>query len=140
LGEPGTELNASTCYSNSQLFALACSGGSGSNPTVTLTTGTRVLVIVTAQIGTGGRWGSGGSVSFSLNGGDPSSADAVTFQPSTASNHGWGLHSASNMMQASTSTYLTVTPGANTFTLEYQSLGLGAASFANRTITVIPLD
>jgi hypothetical protein len=122
------------------MYAPACNGGSGTNPTVTLTTGTRVLVIVTAQIASGGKWGSGGSVSFSLNGGAASSADAVSFQPTTGSKHGWGWHSNNTMIQASTSTYLTVLPGANTFTLEYQSLGNGAASFANRTVTVIPLN
>ena len=99
-----------------------------------------MLVIVTAQIASGGRLGTGGSVSFSLNGGAASPADAVSFQPSQASGHGFGWQSNDNLIQASTSTYLTVTPGANTFTLEYQALGKGAASFANRSITVIPLN
>jgi len=131
--------NASVCYSNASTYAPACNGGSGTNPSVTLTTGTRVLVIVTAQISSAGRGGSGGSVSFSLNGGPASPADAVSYQSSSKdSGHEW--HSASDLMQASTSTFLTVSPGSNTFTLWYQTLGHGAAAFANRSITVIPLN
>ena len=95
--------------------------------------------MVTAQISSSWKWGSGGSVSFSLNGGAASSADAVSFQPSRG---GHEHHSSDGLMQASTSTFATVTPGANTFTLEYEIVGdgYGAASFANRTITVIPLN
>lgn len=133
--------NASVCYSNAAIYAPACNGGSGTNPSVTLTTGTRVLVIVTAQISSAGREGSGGSVSFSLNGTPASPADAVSYQSSSSNNnadHGW--HSAGNLMQASASTFLTVSPGSNTFTLWYQALGHGAAAFANRSITVIPLN
>jgi hypothetical protein len=107
---------------------------------VTLTTGTRVLVIVTAQISSAGKWRSGGSVSFSLNGTAASSADAVSYQPSGGSGYESEWHWASDLMQASTSTYLTVSPGSNTFTLWYQALGHDSAAFSNRSITVIPLN
>ena len=111
-----------------------------------MNTGARVLVIVTAQISSSGKWGSGGSVSFSLDGAAASSADAVSFQPSRGGSEGhiaarFMMHeNNSNSMQASTSSYVALTPGTHTFTLEYQSLGEGAASFSNRTITIIPLD
>lgn len=101
---------------------------------MTLTTGSRVLVIVTAQISA-----SGGSVSFSLNGAAASPADAVSWQPARGDDHG-GRFDDGELLQASTTTYLSVAPGTNTFSLAYEALGHGVAAFANRTITVVPLN
>ncbi|HEV1997572.1 MAG TPA: hypothetical protein VGR61_05515 [Candidatus Dormibacteraeota bacterium] len=99
-------------------------------PAVTLTTGTSVLVIVTSSIST--PVSSQGWASFATvaNCGDATDTRAVMALAD-------GL--AAHQLQASTSTLVTgLTAGFNTFTMCHRTSG--AITFANRTITVIPLN
>jgi hypothetical protein len=103
-------------------------------PAVTLTTGTKVLVIVSC-------WLNNGSA-----GGDAESDFAVTGATTRAANEETSLYvkgdptNTSYGLRASSATYLTVTAGSNTFTAKYRrQAGTGTATFKNRQITVIDL-
>jgi hypothetical protein len=101
-------------------------------PAVTLTTGTKVLVIVSCE-GSTGTANRGASMDFAISGATSRSANANTslfLKP--ASQH-------SIILAASRANLLTVTAGSNTFTAKYAIINDGTATFANRSIIVIDL-
>ena len=94
-------------------------------PAVTLTTGTKVLVIVSAYIGNSGNQH---FMDFAISGATTRAAADTTclFLQSAG-----GRFSVVNRM--------TVTAGSNTFTAKYHAFQSNTAQFADRTITVIDL-
>jgi hypothetical protein len=102
----------------------------GADVSVTITTGTRALVIATGFVDTNC---DAGYLSFAVSG---ATAQAAT-DARAVIREGSGV-------QASTSTVITnLTPGSNTFTLQYKGTGCGGGdtvTYNNRTISVIPLN
>jgi len=98
---------------------------------VTLTTGTKVLVIISSAIGnsnTGER-----RVSYSVSGATTIAASDTWAIFSGADNAG-----ESQALAASYVSYQTVTAGSNTFTMLFK-IASGTGTFSNRQITVIDL-
>ncbi len=116
---------SSTTYTN-----LTTSG-----PAVTLTTGTKVLVIVSAAIDDDNGSGRPAFMDFAVSGTTTRAASDTTalieIQSTTA---------ATRAQRASSAQGITVTAGSNTFTARYKSNTNGdTVFFADRTITVIDL-
>ena len=103
-----------------------------SGPAVTVTTGTKVLVIVTSRL-QGDASGTQQYVDFAISGATTRSASDTTalfHRRGTGDNH----------LRMSAATSLTVTAGSNTFTAKYRtSTGGGTATFENRQIFVMDL-
>ena len=102
-----------------------------SGPAVTITTGTKVLVMCTSYIY--GPNGSSGTMDFDISGATSRSASGTTRL--AGSNEGQG---SSIGTRSTTVSYMTVTAGSNTFTAKYFKRGT-SATFDNRTITVFDL-
>jgi hypothetical protein len=132
LGAPVVNSNDISCNVTSTTYA---STGGCTAVSVALATGTRVLVIVTADIIPDS--GRSGDVSFAVSG-----ATTLLANDDWAVQRWAGIASSTGGVQASTVTYLTVTAGTNTFTLEQRRDGSagGTVSMANRRIQVIPLN
>jgi len=102
---------------------------------VTLTTGTKVMVIVSSSL-KNGTLGYGAAASYAISG-------ATT----TAVSDQWAVYfdetpRIGNSLQMTYVSYQTVTAGSNTFTLKFKSFysdGGQTATFTNRQITVIDL-
>jgi hypothetical protein len=111
---------SSTSYAN-----LATAG-----PAVTITTGTKALVIITTKIKNGN--GEPAFMSFAVSGATTTAAsdtNAIELNNSVASaNYRW-----------SAATSVTLTAGSNTFTAKYRSQSGAAATFSNRQIFVMNL-
>ena len=101
---------------------------------MTLTTGTTVLVIVTARI-TPSVKDLTGFTSVSVDGGTPSDLNAVVVGLA-----GGGGTTPAPSTQASTSTVMTLTAASHMFTLQYKVSPGTSVTFSNRSITVIPLN
>jgi hypothetical protein len=101
-------------------------------PAVTITTGTKALVILTTRIvmGTAGETGFAG---FVVSG---SSTIAVT--DDTAARFQTDYPNGYASAQFSCVNRVTLTAGSNTFTMKYKTSG-GTANFSNRQIIVIDL-
>ena len=101
-------------------------------PAVTLTTGTKVLIIVSSQIyGTGAN--QYGLMGFAISG-------ATTRAASDSTAVGFaGSDAYADEQSASRASRITVTAGSNTFTAKYRESGSNAAGFASREICVIDL-
>lgn len=99
-------------------------------PAVTITTGTKALVIITTQIKNGN--GEPAFMSFAVSGATTTAAsdtNAIELNNSVASaRYRW-----------SAATSVTLTAGSNTFTAKYRSQSGAAATFSNRQIFVINL-
>ena len=105
-------------------------------PAVTLTTGTKVLIIVSATMSNSSGNGRGSKMSYAVSGASTVSAadDNVLLL------RGAQAEQANVKMRASSVTRQTVTAGSNTFTAKYARDGNeGTSTFANRKITVIDL-
>ena len=115
-----TQTTASTTYTD-----LATVG-----PAVTLTTGTKVLVLTNCEFATNaGRYD---FVDFAISGATTRAAsDETAIRNGTDADTVQSRIGVSNLM--------TVTAGSNTFTMKYRVNAGGAASFLNRAITVIAL-
>jgi len=119
------ETTTSTSYTN-----LTTSG-----PAVTLTTGTKVLVIVGASVDANNNGGCG-LMDFDISGATSRSASDTTavgfseFDVQTV---------AAKAPRYSRVTFHTVTAGSNTFTAKYRSQAGNTMGFANRDIIVIDL-
>jgi hypothetical protein len=127
LGTPAIASTAASGTRDSDSYG-ELSGG-GDNPAVTLTTGTRAMVTVTGYLDPSAS--SSAFIGYSVSGATTEAASderaVIRERPSSASVGG---------LQASTTSVIDdLAPGTNTFTLEYK----GSGSFANRTITVVPL-
>ena len=99
-------------------------------PAVTLTTGTKALVIVTCQISNDASLGLA-SMGFAVSG-----ATTIAAAQTTSLS---GRANADFITQASAMYLVTLTAGSNTFTAKYQRLSLGTSTFSNRVITVIDM-
>lgn len=106
---------------------------STSGPAVTLTTGTKALVIITSEAGNNGS-GAAAWASFAVSGATTiaaSDANAIKVQNTGTTN--------SMYIRGSAATITTLTAGSNTFTMKYKDDSTGTAFFKDRTITVINL-
>jgi hypothetical protein len=101
-------------------------------PAVTLTTGTKVLVIISAfmynNVSDGRVY-----MDFGISGATTRSAT-----DSTALGH-WSTIANGPRIRHSSASFVTVTAGSNTFTAKYRRDYDGTATFENREITVIDL-
>ena len=102
-----------------------------SGPAVTVTTGTKALVIVTANILASA--GERSLMSFAVSGATTISASDTTAasRNQTSAGNGTDRRSAAN--------YVTLTAGSNTFTAKYKTASGGNGEFGNREIFVINL-
>jgi len=102
---------------------------------VTLTTGTKVMVIVSSYM-IQNTLGYGAAVSYAISGATTTAVSdqwAVYFEETPRVGNGVSMSYVS---------YQTVTAGSNTFTLKFKSIysaGSQTATFANRQITVVDL-
>jgi hypothetical protein len=122
---PTTETTTSTSYTGTL--------SSSSGPSVTVTTGTKAMVWIGSQLRNSVA-GTASQVSYAVSGATTIAADdqwAITFAPATAG--GLGQFGGPPSMQSS------LTPGSNTFTLNYKVAGASTGTFAYRAILVIPL-
>jgi hypothetical protein len=104
-----------------------------SGPAVTLTTGTKVLVIVSAEAVNTGGTDYKAFMGYAVSGATTiAAADNTAFQP-TASTGGGAPFGASR------ASAITVTAGSNTFTAKYRSQFSSNSTFSNRQIFVIDL-
>jgi hypothetical protein len=101
-------------------------------PAVTVTTGTKALVIVSAFID--GGFDSQARMSFEVSG---ATTTAVSDDWALGC-YGTGVFSTGIMVRASRATSTTLTAGSNTFTTKYRT-STNASTFANREIFVINL-
>jgi hypothetical protein len=103
-----------------------------SGPAVTLTTGTKVLVIMSALAYTDGA-NQQASADFAVSGATTRAAsDATRLSIRSAA-------SGITMTRASSASRITVTAGSNTFTAKYKTSAAGTAYFSDRQILVIDL-
>ena len=102
-----------------------------SGPEVTITTGTKVLVIVTSQLN-GDASGTRNYMDFAISGATTRAASDTTalIQRRAAGDH-W--------MRTSAASSITVTAGSNVFTSKYKTSAGGTATFENREIFVMDL-
>ncbi len=101
-------------------------------PSVTVTTGTKALVMITAQM------------ENDTNGGFALATFTVSGATSVAAGDGSSIafeQPSGTNGQAATCTrtrLIDLTPGSNTFTMKYRALVAGTASFSRRSLIVIP--
>lgn len=102
-----------------------------SGPAVTVTTGTKVLVIVTSQLN-GDQSGTRNYMDFAISGATTRAASDTTalIQRRATGDH-W--------MRTSSASSITVTAGSNVFTSKYKTSTGGTATFENRQIFVMDL-
>jgi hypothetical protein len=100
-------------------------------PSVTVTTGTKALVILTTQLGNDAALG-WASMGFAVSGATTLAAAQATAVSGRAN---------ADFISQMSATYLVtgLTAGSNTFTAKYQRLSLGTSTFTNRVITVIDM-
>jgi hypothetical protein len=108
---------------------------STSGPAVTLTTGTKVLVIVSAAMDQNNSDDRPAYMDFAVSG---ATTRAATDTTALISPSGFSVPST-NAFRASSAQSITVTAGSNTFTAKYHGTSGNTVFFANRTITVIDL-
>jgi hypothetical protein len=101
-------------------------------PSVTLTTGTKVLVITSCQIENQATNNQEGYVDFAISG-------ATTRSASTATGIFLKANSSAPRIRASAANIVTVTAGSNTFTMKYAADTVNNATFLNRHLLVIDL-
>jgi hypothetical protein len=105
-----------------------------SGPAVTLTTGTKVLVIVSSAMDTNNSSDAPAAMDFAVSGATTRSATDQTAVKSPKVNA-----SSTQQFRASSAQIITVTAGSNTFTAKYHTTSSEIVFFENRTITVIDL-
>jgi hypothetical protein len=105
---------------------------STAGPSVTLSTGTKALVIVSASI----RMQTDGQtafMSYAVSGATTVAAsDTVSLQKQQVSNQ-------NELIRASAASVATLTAGSNTFTAKYRSSAANTSTFVDRSIVVIDL-
>jgi hypothetical protein len=139
MSTPSTSATATSCtYTATSYNTTNCTT---SNPAVTVTTTTRALVIVTAQITASGASAAGdvlGWAGFAVSGATTlAAADSnALLVGSTGSSTG----ADATHGRVSVTVYLSaLTAGSNTFTMQYKSTGGDSITIQNRSLTVIPL-
>jgi hypothetical protein len=133
LGTPVTATNSASAQRNIASYGVP-TADTGTNPSVTLTTGTTAMVIITGQLEPIS--GATAYMSFAVSG---ATTEAATDARALIREH--GTSSSTGAVQASTTTIVSdLKAGSNTFTLQYKNSGTSKeVTFTNRTITVIPL-
>jgi hypothetical protein len=127
--------SASATVATSQTRASESYGDlSTTGPEVTLTTGTKALVIVTALMGNTTENGTIGYMSYAVSGATTISASDTV---ATSSRIVTGSSTMVNR-QSAASRLSTLTAGSNTFTAKYKTSG-SQVGFSNREIIVIDL-
>ena len=114
--------------STSTSFTATLSGSPGTNPSVTLVTGTSALITVSAEMANNGV-GSGCSVSFAVSGASTIAASANNrgFSTSAAAPAYFNTTTGTTMISG-------LTAGTNTFTMQYAATGnTGSWQFRNIT-------
>jgi hypothetical protein len=103
---------------------------------LTVTTGTKVLVLLTAEMSIATSGGNGiGRFGVAVSGATTRSANA-----DEDGFFGMGTFTSGNKTRNTSSIYLTCTAGSNTFTMKFASGQFGVAStFSNRRMTIIDL-
>jgi hypothetical protein len=108
-------------------------GYSGTEPTITLTTGISVIISISANIKDPTKTATTGFMSFVVSG-------ASSIAASDANSISAGLSTSSETGSVSRTFKLTnLKSGLNTFTAVYKVVGGTAATFSNRDIVVFPL-
>jgi hypothetical protein len=123
--------NGTTSYVEASVAnpsGTAFAASAGTDPSVTLTTGTKVLVMLSARINCTGNYN---FVGFQISG-------ATTLAPSDALSANVGA--VSSAIQSSYISVHTVNAGSNTFTMKYRSNISASGSYQYRSLTVIPLN
>jgi hypothetical protein len=119
--------NVAAGATSSNAYTQTLSGTPGTNPSVTVSmTGTSAIVIVTATLTPQNN--QSGYVGFSVSG---ASTMAATDQRALIATTGLSSNSAMHYVTG-------LTPGDNTFTLEYRVSG-NAQTFSGRNLMVIPM-
>jgi hypothetical protein len=104
----------------------AFASSAGTDPAVTLTTGTTALVYITARVLSGGNYN---WVSFKVTGATTmAAADAISLGGTPTQFQGTALYYVSGL-----------TAGSNTFTMQYRSNVSASGSYDNRSLTVVAL-
>ncbi len=102
-------------------------------PEVTLTTGTKALVIVSGRMTNAGGESYGAVMSYAVSGASTISAtDAICVRLQNTSDGG-------QRQRASAASIVTLTAGSNVFTAKYKSEFSGTSTFLDREIIVINL-
>lgn len=118
-------VNTQQSTSSSSYTNLSTSG-----PAVTVTTGTRALVIISASM-------LNNSTNSSFASFEVSGATSVSAVDDYAIRHRDGTGSSGEEQMSRAHFFTTLTAGSNTFTMKYRVVG-GTGSFDNREIIVIP--
>jgi hypothetical protein len=105
---------------------VAFAASSGTDPTVTLTTGTKALVIVTSRIFAVGNYN---FVGYRVSGATTVAANDVNAISATSSNNQF----SGTFLQTG------LTPGSNTFTMQYRCNVSASGSYDMRQLTVLAL-
>jgi len=123
----GARVDTSETTASAAFVALTTAG-----PAVTVTTGTQALVFVSCQSSNNTAGGSG-VMGFAVSGATTTAAATTDALQNRSSGIG------NDVLRATCLALVTLTPGSNTFTAQYQTNGVGTATFAQRTIVVFPL-
>jgi len=134
-GPTGTSgVNSATVYTNQTTTSLTPTDLSTVGPSVTMTTGTTVVVFITAFC-TNNAAGFGNAALMSIQ---VSGATTIA-APAGTNSLLYEAASSSDGVEFTTATYITgLTPGSNTFTAKY-SVTAGTGSWSSRTIIVMPV-
>ena len=122
-----------TAYSDYQAASVSLPAGTvysasiGTDPAVTVTTGTSVLVILQGRITCSGNFN---FIGLAVSGATTSAAD---------DNLSANVGAATVTTTVNIALVLTVTAGSNTFTMKYRNNVSGSGAYANRRLIVIPL-
>ncbi len=113
-----------TGTTTSATYTATLAGSPGTNPSVTLVTGTTALVMLSTGMFTSG---GSGAISVAVSGATTLAANTV---------YGMQTASANSSDYARTFVLTGLTAGTNTFTLQYNAAGGGTQSFLRRNLTV----
>lgn len=122
-----TQPNSGTTTSTS--FTATLAGTPGTNPAVTVSTGTSALVIISADISTATAIPAGAFMSFAVSGATTIAA-SDTYAAKTT---GTVTVGASRVIHLTN-----LNAGSNVFTLQYHVTSGPTGTYANRSITVVP--
>jgi hypothetical protein len=123
--------NGTTSYQEGSVnnpSGTAFAASSGTDPAVTLTTGTKVLVMIGARINCTGN--------FNFCGFEISGATTLAANDAYSANVG----GVSAYIQSSYISVHTVNAGSNTFTMKYRANVSASGAYQYRSLTVIPLN
>ena len=128
-----------TIQTNESCTSMAYTNLITPGPTVTLTTGTKALVIISAEFAVGDYYFDTPYASFAVSGATTIAASDANAVASLLVDPG-GSSTGHTTLRASAGTLVDLTSGSNTFQMKYRSSdGFSDWHFSNRTIVVINL-